>query len=76
MCVCVLNPCMQLCSARLLVSWLHSPPPTPTVDHRGLLSEQHLMALVIATEPEIGMGQPTSRAQQGQLLDTAAKLTE
>lgn len=34
------------------------------------------MALVIATEPEIGMGQPTSRAQLGQLLDTAAKLTE
>lgn len=72
-CVCVLNPCTQLCSARLLVSWLHSPP---TLDHHDLLSEQHLMALVIETEPEMGMGQLTSRAQQGQLLDTTEKLTE
>lgn len=49
---------------------------TPTLDHHGLLSEQHLMALVIEAEPEMGMGQLTSRAQQGQLLDTTEKLTE
>lgn len=41
--------------------------------HQGFLTEQDLPAFVIERESEMGMGQPTSRAQEGQLLDASLR---